>query len=169
MTFDDDKPIPGAPPGAATRVWLLVCGERMREDDGVAEAAVALLPDDVRALAHIEIVGLLSVESLLDVPEGSAVVVADAAAGIAAGKVATVALESIAREGIFPATTHVMPPNEVIALAAELAGRMPRGVFVGMGGAEFGFGEELSAAVEAALPEYVAALTDAIRTLAREP
>jgi hydrogenase maturation protease len=149
-------------------VWLLVCGERMREDDGVAEAAVALLPDDVRALAQIELIGLLSVESLLDIPEGSAVVVADAAAGVAAGQVVSMPLEAIARDGAVPATTHVMPPDEVIALAAELAGRMPRGVFVGMGGAEFGFGEELSATVKAALPEYVAALAAAIRTLAGE-
>lgn len=164
METEEDPPDPGPEP----RVWLLVCGERMREDDGVAEAAVALLPDDARALARVEIVGLLSVESLLDVPADAAVVVADAAAGIAPGEVVTVALERIARDGVFPATTHVMPPDQVIALAAELGGRMPRGVFVGVGGVEFGFGEELSATVKAALPDYVAALAGAIRRLAAE-
>ena len=165
MDIDDH---PAETPRPAT-VVVLVCGERMREDDGVAEAAVAMLPEDVRALARIETVGLLSVESLLDIPQGAGVVVADAAAGVPPGQVVSVPLEKVARDGVFPATTHVMPPDQVIALAAELSGRMPRGVFVGVGGAEFGFGEKLSAAVEAALPDYVAALANAIRTLSREP
>jgi hydrogenase maturation protease len=150
------------------KVCLLVCGERMREDDGVAEAAVELLAEDVRALARIDIVGLLSVEALLDVPEGCGVVVADAANGIEPGRVATIPLERVARDGAVPATTHVMPPDQVIALAAELRGAMPRGVFVGVGGAEFGFGDELSPVVRAALPAYVAALSDAIRSLAAD-
>jgi hydrogenase maturation protease len=149
-------------------VWLLVCGERMREDDGVAEVAAEMLPVDVRALAHVELVGMLSVEILLDVPEDAAIVVADAAAGVAPGQIVTLALSAVARDGAFPATTHVMPPDQVISLAAELGGRMPRGVFVGVGGAEFGFGEELSVAVKAALPDYVAALANAIRALATE-
>ena len=59
-----------------------------------------------------------------------------------------------------------MPPDQVVALAAELRGAVPQGVFVGIGGAEFGFGEELSGVVHAALPEYVAALCEAIRSLA---
>jgi hydrogenase maturation protease len=149
-------------------VWLLVCGERMREDDGVAEAAVELLPNDVRDLVRIEIVGLMSVEALLDVPEGSGLVVADAASGIEPGRVVTLPLDAVARDGAVPATTHVMPPEQVIALATELGGRAPRGVFVGVGGAEFGFGDELSPVVRAALPEYVAALSDAIRALAAD-
>jgi hydrogenase maturation protease len=149
-------------------VWLLVCGERMREDDGVAEAAVELLPADVLALVRVEIVGLMSVEALLDVPEGAGVVVADAASGIEPGRVVTIPLEEVARDGAVPATTHVMPPDQVVALAAELRGRTPRGVFVGVGGAEFGFGDRLSPVVQAALPEYVAALSDAIRSLAAD-
>ena len=87
----------------------------MREDDGVAEVAAEMLPDDVRALAQIEMVGLLSVESLLDVPADAAVVVADAAAGVAPGRIVTLALSEIARDGPFPATTHVMPPDQVIS------------------------------------------------------
>jgi hydrogenase maturation protease len=149
-------------------VWLLVCGERMREDDGAAEAAVELLPDDVRDLVRIEIVGLMSVEALLDVPEGSRLVVADAASGIEPGRVVTLPLAAVARDGAVPATTHVMPPDQVIALATELGGTAPRGVFVGIGGAEFGFGDELSPVVRAALPEYVAALSEAIRVLAAD-
>jgi hypothetical protein len=45
---------------------------------------------------------------------------------------------------------------------------MPRGVFVGIGGAEFSFGEELSAAVAAGLATFAAALADEIRRLSAD-
>lgn len=138
----------------------------MREDDGVADAAVDLLSDDVRSVVHVESIGVLSVEALLDVPEGSGVVVADVASGARPGEIVVVPIGEIRRDGPFPGTTHMMPPDEVIAAAAALRGHMPRGIFVGMGGAEFGFGDRLSPAVQAALAEYVTALADAIRSLA---
>lgn len=138
----------------------------MRQDDGVADVAAEQLPDDVRAVAQIEHVGVLSVEALLDVPEGCGVVVADLAAGVQLGEVVTVPLSEVRRDGVFPSTTHVIPPDEIIATAAELGGRAPRGVFVGIGGAEFGFADALSSVVQAALPAYVAALARAIRSLA---
>ncbi len=147
--------------GAA--VWLLVCGERMREDDGVAAAAAELLPAEVESLVRIEHIGVLSVEALLEVPIGCGIVVADAAAGAQPGEVVRVPLHEIRRDGVFPFTTHVTPPDEIVAAAAALSGEPMAGVFVGVGGAEFGFGESLSPAVEAALPAYVQALADAIR------
>ena len=154
----NDLPTDGVAP-----VWLLVCGERMREDDGVADAAVERLPADILRLARVEHIGVLSVEALLEVPSECGIVVADAAGGAAPGLVVRVPLEEIRREGPFPSTTHVTPPDEIVAAAAALSGRSLRGVFVGVGGAEFGFGEELSPAVQAALPAYVRALADAIR------
>jgi len=148
---------------AEARVWLLVCGERMREDDGVADAAFEALPADVLALVHVEHVGVLSVESLLDVPDGAGIVVADAAAGVAAGAVVRIPLSEVRRDGVFPSTTHVTPPDEIIAAASALAGREIGGLFVGVGGAAFGFGDRLSPAVDAALAEYVETLSGAIR------
>jgi hypothetical protein len=53
-----------------------------------------------------------------------------------------------------------------VALAEEMRRSPLRGTFVGIGGAEFGFGEGLSPAVEAALPALAAALSDEIRRLA---
>ena len=148
-------------------VWLLVCGERMREDDGVADVAAEQLPDDVRNLAHVEHIGVLSVEALLDVPPDCGIVVADLAAGLGTGVVGTVALADVRRDGVYPATTHVTPPDEIIAAAAALTGLPIRGLFVGVGGAEFGFGDKLSPRVAAALPDYVRALISAIRAQAR--
>jgi hydrogenase maturation protease len=148
---------------------VLVCGERMREDNGVADVAVERLPPEVLGLAHVEHVGVLSVESLLDVPPGCGLVVADSAAGVAAGVIVSMPLGEIRRDGVFPATTHVTPPDEIVAAAAALSGRPVEGLFVGLGGAEFGFGEMLSPSVAAALPDFVRAVGEAIGSLAGSP
>ena len=151
-----------------------VCGEGLRGDDGAAIRAAALLPDDVRALADVLEVGQLSVETLLDVPDGAAVIVADAAVGIAAGEIVTLPLAHLARpaargeSGAVPASSHSLPPDQVVALAGEMRGSPPRGSFVGIGGAEFGFGERLSPAVEAGLPGFAAAIAAEVRRLAGE-
>jgi hydrogenase maturation protease len=148
------------------RVRLLVCGETLRRDDGAAEVAATLLPPDVLALTEIVRLGALDPDALLDVPENVALIVADAAIGITPGTVVVLPLAEVAAAGgPAPASTHSLPPEQVVALAAELRGSMPRGVFAGIGGAEFGYGEGLSPAVAAALPEYVVALVDAIRDL----
>jgi hypothetical protein len=55
-----------------------------------------------------------------------------------------------------------------MALAEALRGSLPRGAFVGIGGAEFGFGEGLSAPVAAGLPAFVTAIADEIRRLAAD-
>jgi hydrogenase maturation protease len=151
------------------RVCVLVCGERLRGDDAAAVLAAEMLPTDALALAEVIEVGLLSVEALLDVPEGVAVIVADAAVGVAAGEVVVLPLASVARStgsGAALASSHSLPPDQVLALAEALRGSLPRGVFVGIGGAEFGFGERLSAPVTARLPAFVTALADEIRRLA---
>jgi hydrogenase maturation protease len=149
------------------RVRLLVCGERLRGDDGAAILAVEALDEATRSLAEVVEVGQLSVESLLDVPEGVAAIVADAAVGVAPGEVVVLPLQDVARRaGATPASSHALPPDQVVALAAELRGELPRSVFVGIGGAGFRVGEGLSPAVEAGLPAYVEALAREIRRLA---
>ncbi len=154
---------------AGLRTRLLACGERIRGDDAAALVAITMLPDDVLALVEVVEVGQLSVEAVLDVPDGVAVIVADAAAGVAPGAVVTLALERVARSsgaGAAPASSHSIAPDQVLAIAAELRGSLPRGVFVGIGGAEFGFGEGLSAPVAAGLATFAATLANEIRRLA---
>jgi hydrogenase maturation protease len=153
------------------RVCVLICGERLRGDDAAAVLAAEMLPADALALAEVIEVGLLSVEALLDVPERVAVIVADAAIGITAGEVVALPLASVARStgsGATLASSHLLPPDQVLALAEMLRGSLPRGSFLGIGGAEFGFGEGLSAPVAAGLPTFVAALADEIRRLAAD-
>jgi hydrogenase maturation protease len=144
----------------------------LRGDDGAAPLAVEALPADVRALAEIVEMGQLSVEALLDVPASAAVVVADAAVGVAPGRVVTMTLESIAGGAAgaapAPASSHSIPPDQVLALAAELRGAAIRGVFVGLGGADFGLGHGLSEPVAAALPSFATAIAAAIRRLSSD-
>jgi hydrogenase maturation protease len=150
-------------------VRLLVCGERLRGDDAAVILAVELLPPEVRAMAEIVEVGQLDVEALLDVPDGVAVIVADAAVGVAAGGVVTMPLADVARStgsGAGPASSHSLPPDQVLALANELRGSLPLGSFVGIGGAEFGSGEGLSEVVAAGLPAFASAIAEEIRRLA---
>jgi hydrogenase maturation protease len=68
--------------------------------------------------------------------------------------------------GAAPASSHSLPPDQVLALAEEMRGSALRGVFVGIGGEAFGFGEGLSPAVAAALPAFTAAIAAEIDRLA---
>jgi hydrogenase maturation protease len=149
-------------------VRLLICGERLRGDDAAALLGAEIMAEDARSLVETVEVGQLSVEALLDIPEGVALIVADAATGVAAGQVVTLPLSEIAEQGdgATPASSHALPPDQVLALAEEVLGRSLRGSFVGIGGAEFGFGERCSPTVEAGLPAFASALAAEIRRLA---
>jgi hydrogenase maturation protease len=149
------------------RIRILVCGEPLRGDDGAAVLAAAGLSAEARDLAEVFEVGQLSLVAMLDVPEGAAVIVADAAVGVAAGEVVVVPLAEIAERSTAPtpASSHSLPVDQILALAGEMRGSPFRGVFVGIGGAEFGFGEELSPEVAAGLPALTAALEAEIRRL----
>lgn len=150
----------------ARSVRVLVCGERSRGDDGAATRAVEGLDKAARALAEIIEVGQLSVEALLDLPDGVSVIVADTAVGVAPGTVLTLRLEDVARRsGAAPASSHVLSPDQVIALAAELRGGLPPGSFVGIGAERLGYGDELSAAVQSGLADFSATLAREIRRL----
>ena len=150
------------------RIRVLVCGEPLRGDDGAAVLAAAGLTAEARALAEVFEVGQLSLVALLDVPEGAAVIVADAAVGVAPGETVIVPLSEIVQRvsGTAPASSHSLPPDQVLAIAGEMRGAPFSGVFVGIGGVEFGFGEELSPPVAAGLPALTAAIEAEIRRLA---
>jgi hydrogenase maturation protease len=148
---------------------VLVCGESLRGDDGAALAAVEMLPADVRSLVEIVEIGQLSVEALVDVPQGVSVIVADAALGVAAGAVVVLPLQPTEWRAISagPVSSHALPPAQVLELAREMRGELPSGVFVGIGGRQFELGMEMSPEVEAALPRLIDALSSEIRALVR--
>lgn len=153
--------------GARPPVRVIVCGEPARGDDAAAFLAIERLPADARALAEIELAGQLDVQQLLDVPADVACVIVDAAVGVPAGTVVVLPLEGVATGGgPSPHSSHSLPPDQVLALAATLRGRLPEGSFVGLGGRSFGLGDPPSTEVEEALAAFAEALAGEIRRLA---
>ena len=155
----------------ARMVPVLVCGEPERGDDAVAFAAVAALPAHVRRLADVRPCGQLEVDDLLAVPEGIGCVVVDAAVGVPPGQVVRIVLAEIAGRpgGGAPRSSHTLPPDQAIALAAALRGAPPVGVFLGIGGGDFSLGAGLSPAVEAGLSDLVAQLALEIERMSAGP
>ena len=151
----------------ARTVPVLVCGEPQRGDDAVAFAAVGALSARIRRLADVRPCGQLEVDDLLAVPEGTGCVVVDAAVGVPPGKVVCIPLAEIAERpgGGAPRSSHTLPPDQAIRLAAALRGAPPEGVFVGIGGVDFSLGAGLSPAVEAGLPDLVERLTREIERM----
>jgi hydrogenase maturation protease len=157
------------------RVRLLVCGAGDRGDDGAALAAAAtLLPtldEEHRGWLEIRRCGQLDVQDLLDLPEGMAGVIVDAAIGIPPGAIITIPFDQLTAAGVAtgPRSSHAMPIDQVLTLASTLRDRPLRGTFVGIGGRRFGFGQSLSRVVRAAMPAYREAIAEEIERLVAEP
>jgi len=153
---------------------ILVCGEPARGDDAAAFAATSLLAPATLAATRVEPVGQLDVLFLLELPDGLPCVVVDAVAGLPAGAVwvrPLAALVDRARAVDLsgrrpePRSSHELPIDQVLTLAATLRAAPPAGTFVGIGGVDFGLGAPLSSAVTAALPAFAAAIDAAVAAL----
>ena len=152
----------------SSRVSIFVCGERARGDDAAGFAAVDLLPPDLRERADVVPVGQLDILFLMDLPASTPCVVVDAVAGLAArrglGPPARDAGGSLpapcrsAGRAPEPRSSHELPLEQVLALAATLRDAPPAGTFVGIGGTCFDVGTPLTAPVAAALPAFAAAI-----------
>jgi hydrogenase maturation protease len=152
-------------------VRLLVCGNAHRRDDGAAPFAVGqLLPRLRRGRCVVEVTrcGQLDVQHLLDVPAGEPVVLVDAAVGVPAGEVIVRPLDELIDfpNGPSPHSSHALPASLVLGMANAIAEQPLSGVFVGIGGADFGYGDTLSPKVREQLPAYVDAIVEAIVRLA---
>ncbi len=153
------------------RVPVFVCGQPDRGDDGAAFAAAELLGDDVRARAEIVFAGQLDVMLLVDLPADGPCVVVDAVAGLEPGEIWVRPLaalvdraRSLADGGRAPEprSSHELPLDQVLSLAATLRDAPPAGTFVGIGGSCWDLGAPLSDPVAAALPSFAAAITAAV-------
>jgi len=153
------------------RVPVFVCGDPSRGDDAAGLAAVELLPPDVRARAEMTAVGQLDVLLLLDLPADAPCVVVDAVAGLPPGETWVRPLAALvdrargladAGRAPEPRSSHELPLDQVLALAATLRERPPAGTFVGISGSCWDLGAPLSPAVAAALPAFAAAIATAV-------
>jgi len=150
-----------------SRVPIFVCGEPARGDDAAGFAAVDLLPDDLRERAEVVPVGQLDILFLMDLSADAPCVVVDAVAGLRPGEVWVRPLASLvdraralqaAGRSPEPRSSHELPLEQVLDLAATLRETPPAGTFVGIGGSCFDVGTPLTGAVAAALPAFAAAI-----------
>lgn len=148
---------------STTRVSLFVIGHASRGDDGAAEAALTRVSHEL--LERVDVVRAhdLDVETLMGT---GPVVVVDAIRGPAPGTIVVWTLAEVAELPEAPtASTHGLPLPAVLKLAAALGGHPLHGWFVGIAGARFTIGSQLSAPVRAALPAAARAIETALREL----
>jgi hydrogenase maturation protease len=132
---------------------VVAYGNTLRGDDGaawaVAEMLIARRPDLV-----VHVVRSLAPELADDLATARIAVFVDARSGRCPGRIR---IESIDCDGDVGAS-HGCSPAAIIASLDQLYGRRPAAFLVTIEGARFGFGEALSAEVEEAIPEAVAAI-----------
>jgi len=139
---------------------VLACGAIDRGDDGAALRAVRALPMRARRGVEVEEVGYLSPELLIgDAPETRRLVL-DCVAGLPCGEIVDLPLTELpdleARTGA--TSTHALAPGAAVAMAALLGAVRPTDRFLGIGGARFEMGGDLSPAVAGRLNDLVARL-----------
>lgn len=152
---------------AMRRVGLLVCGEPMRGDDGVAAAILAALPATTRGLADVREVSGLMPDDLI--ASAGPVILLDAVHGPPAGTVVDLPLDRLGvlvEAGASPGSTHALPLPMVLRIVEHLAGGPPEGRFIGVAGVSFTLGSPLSGPVRESVRAAAARLGHWIRVLA---
>jgi hydrogenase maturation protease len=149
---------------SAPTVRILVCGSADRGDDGAALAAIAhLLPTlspEICARIEVRRCQQLDATDLIDVDAKTTCVVVDTAVGIEPGSVVAMPLaDLVARaSSVGLRSSHALPVDQVLLIAATLRGTIPQGTFIGIGGKWFGYGPRFSRAVKAGLEGLQAAI-----------
>ena len=156
-------------------VRLIVLGDRSRGDDAVAYAAAheALvgMAESVRSRIDVRETGQLDPADLVEIPDGGAAVIVDAVVGIPPGQLISLplrAIEPVAEGTPVPRSSHVLPVDQLVALAGVLRGGDPPGLLVGLGAEDFEFGHPLSPAVAAAIPALARAVRKELERLVAE-
>jgi hydrogenase maturation protease len=147
-------------------VRLIVCGSIDREDDAAAVWASEMLLEQrpqLRRFVDLVRSEQLDIDTLLAADPRQPVIVADAAVGATPGTIVVRSLADLADEpsGALPSSSHTLPVSHVLGIAAALGADLTRGTFVGLAGAQFGYGRQLSPVVRDALPVFVRELSRA--------
>ena len=146
------------------QVRVLACGAIDRGDDGAAIRAVRALSQLARRELTIEEVGYLSPELLIGDPPTTRRLVLDCVAGLPCGEILDLPLADLPALESERGTTssHALAPGAAVALAALLGAVRPTDRFLGIGGASFAIGDELSPAVVARFSALVERLNQRI-------
>jgi hydrogenase maturation protease len=147
------------PDNAAPRTLIVGYGSTLRGDDGLGPRVADLLDADPRlAGATIMRRHQLTPELAADIAEANLVVLIDASEDGKPGEIAVrrLAGDTAGSGGPSGGTwTHHVDAESLLALARELWGVTPAAYVVGVGVESMELGEELSPAVERALPDVV--------------
>jgi hydrogenase maturation protease len=135
------------------RTLVIGYGNRLRCDDGVGQYAALILACFV-SLENSEFITChqLTPELVEPVSRADLVIFIDACEGDTPGQITRRRVSPAKTEGAF---THNVSPETLLAGAFELYGRSPRALLYTVTGQEFGYGEWLSQAVQAALPRLL--------------
>ena len=149
------------------RVLIIACGNPLRCDDGAAwHAAEALRRTLPSGQAEILCFHQFTPELAEVASHADAVIFLDAAAKGTPGQVVCEPVGSEATDSHF---SHHLTPATVIALARQLYGASPQAFVVSLCGECFDHGEELSAVVVAALPEFVRTVNQLVSQMSTNP
>ena len=154
---------------------ILVCGASDRGDDGAALAAISrmlpTLPEAVRSRIEVRRCSELQVSDLVSVTAGEACLVVDTVGGIEPGSLIQVTLADLANptDGLTLRSARALSVEVTFLIAEAVCGAMPQGLFVGIGGRWFGYGERFSRVVKAELPAFGEAIRVAILDLHEVP
>lgn len=149
-----------------TAAVVIGLGNAFRRDDGVGPAIAAAVHD--MRLPGVRVVCTVETATMLDAWQGTEVaVVVDAAAGGTPGRVRRCELGDLIEHPAL--SSHELSLTQAYELARAL-GRAPgRVVIVSIDVADTGYGQGLSPAVAAALPEAVRAVVRLVGGQIQEP
>jgi hydrogenase maturation protease len=138
---------------------ILVCGDRSRGDDGAALVAIDRLAPPLPAGVRIERVGQVAPDDLLAALGSGRCLVVDVVRGVSPGRIIDLPLHEVAdRRAASSSSSHALPLETAIRLAAELGADLSRGTFLGIGGSRFGLGDPISATVRAGIDAFSRAI-----------
>ncbi len=143
-------------------------GNPLRQDDGAGRAVADAIEQSTNGPGvRVITVHQLTPELMLEFQGVSLVVFVDAAHGAPAGAVTS--WELTPEPGDNREFTHHCEPGNLLYQADKLYNASPRGFMVTIAAAQFGFGEELSAAVREAVPRAVERVERLIGTAVNPP
>ena len=151
---DHNAPESAAAAAVSRNTLIVGYGNALRSDDGFGWHAAALLAQDPRLSgARVTWQHQLTPELAVDFSKASLVVLIDISVDGKAGDISVRRLDPSPVAG--SAWSHHTEPAALIALAGELWGATPTVFVVSVGAASLEVGDELSPAVERALPAVV--------------
>jgi hydrogenase maturation protease len=146
-----------SPPAGAV---VIAYGSPLRSDDGLGWRAAEGLTSSLRNSAIKIISRHQLAPELAEICSGAELVIfIDAASSGKPGKISCVPVSvndvTSVSQAAAMACSHHLNPATLLSLSRTLYGRVPQAYVLSMAGERFELGEQLSAAVEAALPELI--------------